>query len=259
MKMPNMIRERIESRGYALGAFVASGSAMNCECLALGGMDFVVIDAEHAQTDAETTVDMTRASEMYGMAALVRVYDPMDTAMMARLLDVGLHGLMIPLVETASQAGAIIDAVKFPPLGRRGANGGRGAKWGLYENYMRQSNDSLYTIMQCETKRGVDNIDAICETPGLDCIFIGTADLSMDLGHPGDEGAAAVVEAVDTVLAACKRHNIVPGIVTGNADAAVKRLSQGFKLVTCMNDQVFFRVSSEKHIRAIRDAAKAAE
>jgi 2-keto-3-deoxy-L-rhamnonate aldolase RhmA len=149
--------------------------------------------------------------------------------------------------------------VKFTPLGRRGANGGRGAKWGLYENYMRQSNDSLYTIMQCETKKGVDNIDAICKTPGLDCVFIGTADLSMDLGHPGDESAAAVVEAVDTILAACKRFGIVPGIVTGGVDAAVKRLSQGFKLVTCMNDQVFFRVSSEKHIRAIRDAAKAAE
>ncbi|MDR2089031.1 MAG: 2-dehydro-3-deoxyglucarate aldolase [Clostridiales Family XIII bacterium] len=259
MKMPNIVRERIESEGYALGAFVASGSAMNCECLALGGMDFVVIDAEHAQTDAETMVDMTRASEMYGMAALVRVYDPSDTAMMSRLLDVGIHGLMIPLVETVSQAAAIIDAVKFTPLGRRGANGGRGAKWGLYEDYTRQSNDSLYTIMQCETKRGVDNIDAICETPGLDCVFIGLADLSMDLGHPGDDGAAAVAEAVDTILAACRRRNVVPGIVTGSVDAAVKRLSQGFKLVTCMNDQVFFRVSSGKHIRAIREAAKVAQ
>ncbi len=252
MKMRNLIKEKLADNGYVLGAFVASGSTMNCECLGINGMDFVIIDAEHAQTTTETMVHMACACELYGMAALVRVCDPSDTTMMARLLDVGIHGLIVPMVETRQQAERIIHAVKYPPLGMRGANGGRGPRWGMYENYSQQANDCLYTMMQCESRLGVENIEEICQTPGLDCIFVGTADLSQDMGHPDDVGHPEVAAAVDKVLAACLKHHIVPGIVTGNAQAAVKRVRQGFRLVTCMNDQVFFRTESAKRLQEIR-------
>ncbi len=252
MKMRNFVKEKLAENEYVLGAFVASGSAMNCECLGINGMDFIIIDAEHAQTDTETMVDMARACELYGMAAFVRVYDPNDLPMMSRLLDVGIHGLMVPMVETRGQADGIIRYVKYPPFGKRGANGGRGPRWGMYEDYTKQSNENLYTIMQCETKRGVENIEEICQTPGLDCIFIGTADLSQDMGHPGDVNHPDVVEAVETVLNTCKKQGITAGIVTGNQDAAIKRLKQGFRLVTCMNDQVFFRMESAKCLGAVR-------
>ena len=252
MKMRNFTREKLQTNGYALGAFVASGSAMNCECLGINGLDFILIDAEHAQTDTEAIVDMVRASELYGMSAFVRVYDPNDFPQMSRLLDVGVHGLMVPMVETPEQARAIMDAVKFPPLGRRGANGGRGPRWGKYENYPQQANETLYTIMQCETRLGVENIQAICRTPGLDCVFIGTADLSQDLGcAPNDP---AVNAAVKQVLGSCRQYGITPGIVAGTAEAALARIRQGFQLVTCMKDQVFFRQESEKRIQAVRNA-----
>ena len=80
MKMHNFIKEKLEKRDYALGAFVASGSAMNCECLALNGLDFIIIDAEHAQTSTETMVEMSRASELYGMAAFAGYTTP-ETAL----------------------------------------------------------------------------------------------------------------------------------------------------------------------------------
>lgn len=252
MLMRNFVKEKLADTGYVLGAFVASGSSMNCECLGINGADFIIIDAEHAQTDCETLVDMSRASELYGMSAFVRVYDPYDYAMMSRLLDVGIHGLMVPMVESREQADQIIAHVKFPPLGKRGANGGRGPRWGAYENYSKQSNETLYTIMQCETAKGVEHIEEICQTPGLDCIFVGTADLSQDMGHPGDVKHPDVVEAVNTVLTACQKYNIVPGIVTGNSDAAISRIRQGFKLVTCLNDQVLFRTASNERLSAVR-------
>ncbi len=202
MKMQNFVKETLEKRNYALGAFVASGSAMNCECLALNGLDFIIIDAEHAQTSTETMVEMARASELYGMAAFARVYDPGDGPMMSRLLDVGIHGIMVPLVETREQADMAIQYMKFPPLGKRGANGGRGPRWGIYEDYARQANENLYVIMQCETRRGLENIEEICQTPGLDCVFIGTGDLSQDLGYPGETGHPEVAAAIDKILAA---------------------------------------------------------
>ena len=226
MKMQNFVKETLEKRNYALGAFVASGSAMNCECLALNGLDFIIIDAEHAQTSTETMVEMARASELYGMAAFARVYDPGDGPMMSRLLDVGIHGIMVPLVETREQADMAIQYMKFPPLGKRGANGGRGPRWGIYEDYARQANENLYVIMQCETRRGLENIEEICQTPGLDCVFIGTGDLSQDLGYPGETGHPEVAAAIDKILAACQKYGVVPGIVTAAPDAAVARIKQ---------------------------------
>ena len=108
--------------------------------------------------------------------------------------------------------------------------------------------------MQCESRLGVENIEEICQTPGLDCIFVGTADLSQDMGHPGDVGSPEVAEAVDHVLAVCQKHGVTPGIVTGTAEAAVKRIRQGFQLVTCLNDQVFFRTESAKRLQSIRQS-----
>lgn len=251
MKMRCFARERLQENGYVLGAFVASGSPMNCECLAINGMDFIIIDAEHAQTDTETLVEMSRASELYEMSAFVRVYDPEDYTMMSRLLDVGIHGIMVPMVESREQADKIIHYIKYPPLGMRGANGGRGPRWGKIENYQQQANENLYTIMQCESKKGVANIEEICQTPGLDCVFIGTADLSQDYGKPATD--PEVQAAIQTVLDACKKYGITPGIVTGTAEAAAAKVKQGFQLVTCMNDQVFFRQESEKRLQAVKE------
>ena len=159
---------------------------------------------------------------------------------------------MIPMVETREQAEEIIRATKYPPLGMRGANGGRGPRWGAYENYPQQANENLYTIMQCESRLGVEHIEEICQVSGLDCVFVGTADLSQDMGHAGDVADPEVTEAIERVLSACRRHQITPGIVTGTQEAAVSRVRQGFQLVTCMNDQVFFRTESFKQLQAIR-------
>ena len=254
MDMRCFFREKMEKNGYALGAFVASGSAMNCECLAIKGMDFVIIDAEHAQTSVETMVDMVRASELYEMSAIVRVYDPYDYTMMSRLLDVGIHGLMIPMVESAEQAGNIIHYVKYPPLGMRGANGGRGPRWGNIPNYTKQANENLYTIMQIESRKGVEHVEEIAKTPGLDGLFIGTADLTQDYGCSGDVKNPEIVEAIARVLKACKDQGIAAGILTGTAEAAADRMKQGFDFVTIMNDQSFFCSEAGKRIDAFRAA-----
>lgn len=253
MKMRNLIKEKLAANGYVLGAFVASGSSTNVEILGLNGLDFILIDMEHAQTDMESMVEMARASELYGMAPLVRVYDPADGPMMARMLDVGVHGLMIPMVETPEHAKYIIDNVKIAPLGKRGIGAGRGPHWGWYEDYNKgECNDNIYTIMQCETRKGVENIEKICKTPGLDCVFIGTADLSQDMGCFGDSKNSEFVAAIDKVLKTCKDHNIVAGIVSTSPEDASIRIKQGFQLVTIMNDLGFFRSQSKKHIDSVR-------
>lgn len=264
MKMRNLVREKIAENGYALGAFVASGSAVNCEILGLGGLDFVMIDCEHAETDTESIVQMCRASELYGMAPLVRVYDPDDAPMMSRMLDVGVHGVMAPLVGTPAQTQHAVQYLKYPPLGKRGANGGRGPRWGAYDDYVKNANDNTLCIVQCESLEGLNNIEEIAATPGLDAIFIGTGDLSLEMGiqFKADSSANHKVEApemvavIDRILAACKRHGIIPGIVTASADDAARRICQGFQLVTCMNDLGFFHSRTKQHFQEVRNLVK---
>lgn len=264
MKMRNFIREKINENGYVLGAFVASNSSTNCEILALNGLDFVVIDCEHAETDTETIVHMCRAAEMYGMAPLVRVYNPDDGPMMSRMLDVGVHGVMVPLVGTPEQAKNIVNFMKYAPLGKRGANGGRGPRWGLYDDYIHVSNDATISIAQCESLEGLKNIEEIAATPGLDAIFIGTGDLSLEMGikFKADSSASHTVDApemvnaIEKVLAACRKNGVIPGIVTASAEDAARRIKQGFQLVTCMNDLGFFRSRTAQHIQTVRNLVR---
>ena len=261
MEMRNLVKEKIQANGYALGAFVASSAPMNCEILGLNGLDFVMIDCEHAETNTETVVQMCRASEMYGMAPLVRVYDPDDGYMMARMLDVGVHGVMAPLVGTRAQAENIVNFMKYAPIGKRSANGGRGPRWGAYNNYMQAANECSLTIAQCESIEGVENIEEIAATPGLDVIFVGTGDLSLEMGirFKADSAANHTVEdpelmaAVDKILKACQKNGVIAGIVTASAEDAARRIRQGFQFVTCMNDLGFFRSRSNQHIQTVRE------
>ncbi len=95
---------------------------------------------------------MIRAAEAYGMVAIPRVYT-IETKLMRRVLDIGAHGLLVPMVNTMDDARYVLDAVKFPPLGQRGMNAGRGPRWGAYDHYIQEANDALFTMFQCETAR----------------------------------------------------------------------------------------------------------
>ena len=254
MQMRNLLKEKLQEKEYLLGAFVASCSPQNVEILAMNGLDFAILDMEHSPLGLETMVDMIRAAECYNMIAFPRVYT-IETKLMRRVLDVGAHGIMLPMVNTPEEAKYIIDAVKFPPIGVRGMNAGRGPRWGAYPDYIKEANDALFTIFQVETRQSVENLEKIAPMEGFDVLFIGTGDLSLDMGHPGDLKDPEVAGAIDKVLEMCRKYNKIPGIVTGSPEAAAERIRQGFKIVTIMNDLGIFRNMTLNQIRRTRELA----
>jgi 2-dehydro-3-deoxyglucarate aldolase/4-hydroxy-2-oxoheptanedioate aldolase len=155
--------------------------------------------------------------------------------------------------------------MKYAPLGKRGANGGRGPRWGAYDNYVKVANDNTLTIAQCESIEGLNNIEEITATPGLDVIFIGTGDLSLEMGITFKADSAAnhsvesqeIVNAIDKILKACQKNHVIPGIVTASAEDAARRIKQGFQFVTCMNDLGFFRSRTNQHFKSVREMAAA--
>lgn len=250
MRMRNYLKEKLAEKPYVLGAFVASCNPTNVEILGMNGLDFVILDMEHSPLGLETMVDMIRAAEAYGMVAIPRVYT-IETKLMRRVLDVGAHGLLVPMVNNMDDARYIMDAVKFPPLGARGMNAGRGPRWGGYDHYIQEANDALFTMFQCETREGLSHVEEMAAMDGLDSIFIGTGDLSLDMGHPQDLKNPEVVAAVDRILRACQEHGKIPGIVTGSPEAAAERIRQGFRIVTIMNDLGMFKAQSQQQIEQV--------
>ena len=250
MRMRNYLKEKLAEKPYVLGAFVASCNPTNVEILGMNGLDFVILDMEHSPLGLETMVDMIRAAEAYDMVAIPRVYT-IETKLMRRVLDVGAHGLLVPMVNNMDDARYIMDAVKFPPLGARGMNAGRGPRWGGYDHYIQEANDALFTMFQCETREGLSHVEEMAAMDGLDSIFIGTGDLSLDMGHPQDLKNPEVVAAVDRILRACQEHGKIPGIVAGSPEAAAERIRQGFRIVTIMNDLGMFKAQSQRQIEQV--------
>jgi 2-dehydro-3-deoxyglucarate aldolase/4-hydroxy-2-oxoheptanedioate aldolase len=181
---------------------VSLGHPRVAEIVALAGYDFVIVDVEHTPMSLETLDDVVRAIELRGVPTVVRVpwNDPVE---LKRVLDIGVAGVMIPMVETAAAAEEAVDAMTYPPDGVRGVAGSRATSYGLeFAEYLERADDDLVAILQIETLPGVENAAEISRVEGVDSLFVGPSDLSASLGVAGDWDDEAVLEAIDDVLGA---------------------------------------------------------
>jgi 2-keto-3-deoxy-L-rhamnonate aldolase RhmA len=211
----NKAKARLREGGIALGTMV---SEMRTEeaayVLGAAGFDFFVIDTEHGSADMETVQRLCRAARSAGIAPLVRVTE-ITYALIARALDAGALGLMVPHVETARDAREIVRCAKYPPLGERGF-GLRSA----VTDYARVavpeaiawSNAETMLMAQVESRRCLDNLDEIAATPGLDVLLIGPTDLSIALEVPGQLLHPTMQEAYRHVVATAQRRGLAAGI-----------------------------------------------
>jgi 2-keto-3-deoxy-L-rhamnonate aldolase RhmA len=247
----NKLKKNLKAGLVQYGVFVTSPSPEVVEVLALAGMDFVILDQEHTALGTETTVNMMRSAEIYGVTPIVRIQDH-NPKTIGRYLDVGAHGIQIPMVNTAEETEKIVTAMKYYPEGKRGMSGGRGTRWGCIENYREVNNRESMTVVMCESKEAVDNIEKIVNVPGVDCVFIGSYDLSQSLGVPGETTHPLVEDAISLVLDKCKKANVIPGIVAPSLELSRKRTAQGFLYITVFDDMPFFLEQTQKRMKEIK-------
>jgi 2-keto-3-deoxy-L-rhamnonate aldolase RhmA len=200
--MDSEFAERIRAGEPLSAGWVSLGHPRVAEIVALAGYDFVIVDVEHTPMSLETLDDVVRAIELRGVPTVVRVpwNDPVE---LKRVLDIGVAGVMIPMVETAAAAEEAVDAMTYPPDGVRGVAGSRATSYGLeFAEYLERADDDLVAILQIETLPGVENAAEISRVEGVDSLFVGPSDLSASLGVAGDWDDEAVLEAIDDVLGA---------------------------------------------------------
>ena len=191
-------RARLKSGEPLLGAFVNIESPTVVEVLAVAGMDFLMIDGEHAPIGPANAVEMVRAAEARGVPILARVGENTQQVM-AKYLDGGVIGTMTPMVSSAEEARRVVDSVKYPPMGKRGLAGVRVNDFVPARDYVATANEATVVVVQIETRAGIDRADEIVATEGVDVVFLGPSDLSVALGVPGQPKHPSVLDTIEAL------------------------------------------------------------
>lgn len=250
------LREKILT-GTAVGTFLGVPTAMSAEIVARAGWDLVCIDAEHGGMGLETIDSMIRGAEAAGVPAIVRV--PEVGPEIARVLDLGATGILVPRVESADQAAEVVDRARFTPLGSRGAGPGRASGYGYaIPEYVRSANDRIVVAVQIETAAGLANVAEITAVSGIDVVFIGPIDLSVSLGVAlgGPEHEAAM----RTIFDHAERAGVARAAFCLTPDALVRtgELTRlGFVLVG--GDFAFLAQASADALQGVRAVLDPAE
>ena len=239
--MKNTLRAALREGRPAFGSWIQSGNSAIAEVMAKAGFDWLAIDLEHSTIDLETTFTLIQVIDLAGCAPLVRL-SANDPVQAKRVMDAGAWGVIVPSVQSAAEARRAVDAVKYPPEGKRGVGLGRAHGFGPgFADYFKDCSEGSVVIPMIEQREGVERVEEILQVPGVDGVFIGPYDLSASYGVAGNLRHAVVQEATQRIIAAARTCGKAAGIhvvhppVTQVAD----RLSEGFRLIAYGGDMLF--------------------
>jgi 2-keto-3-deoxy-L-rhamnonate aldolase RhmA len=238
----NRLKQRLAAGAPMVGTLLSFNSPELVEFCGLAGFDFVLIDGEHNLVGSETCLQLVRAAEAADVTSLVRV-PRNDPSTMLGFLETGVQGVMVPHVRTAEDARAAVNAVKYSPAGTRSAaSSSRAANYGLTQGaaeYFREANAQTMVIPLIEEVAAFHNLEAIGQTPGVDLLFMGTADLAMDMGYVGQRDHPAVRAVVDDAIGRAKKVGIALGAPAATGADAARLLAAGVQFVQCPTTALF--------------------
>ncbi|MEO7664050.1 MAG: aldolase/citrate lyase family protein [Candidatus Limnocylindrales bacterium] len=252
------IRRRILDGETLFGAWTDMASPLATEITGRAGYDWLLADLEHgAGTEAEL-LPVLLAAEASGAAAFVRPQSG-ERLRIGRALDMGAAGIMVPRLDTAAQAAEAVTFLRYPPDGVRGvALRTRGANLGTVGHAdVGSLNARIVGIVQIESPGGLADADAIAAIDGVDVLFVGPADLSHSLGIPGQFSNPMYTDALDAVVAACRRHGKSPGILLYDSAAFGPHLERGFRFIGLGSEGSFIAEGAKAALSAARSASKA--
>lgn len=236
----------------SVNAWLTIPSPWVAEQMAHAGFDALTIDMQHGLIGFETAVTMLQAISTTDVTPLVRVAWN-DPAAIMQVLDAGAYGIICPMISTRAQAEDFVSACRFPPQGTRSYGPTRGFMYGG-QDYVEKANETLLTFALIETAEAMANLDDIASTPSLSGLYIGPSDLSINLGvkKRADFSDPVMVDAVGEILAACRKHNLIPGVQAQSAANAKRMAEMGFTLVTPLTDISFLKAKAEEAVRETR-------
>jgi 2-keto-3-deoxy-L-rhamnonate aldolase RhmA len=255
----NPMKQRLADGGHAFGTmifeFFAPGIAQICKA---AGAEFILYDMEHSAVDIGTMKEQFAACRGLGIAPLVRV-PATQYHFIARMLDAGAMGIMVPMVESVDQAKEIVASTRYPPLGRRGAAFGMAHddyEGGDIRAKIAAAHARTMVICLIETPRGVANVDAIAAVDGVDVCWLGHFDLTNFMGIPGEFEHRDYLEAVQKIVAASRRHDRTPGFMAADDAWGRRYLDMGFRMIAYGLDSLLLQRALAQGIATLTGHAK---
>ena len=228
--MANDFRARLKRRDKLLGTMVTLPSPPAAEVLASLGFDWLFIDAEHGPLETADLLGILTAVNRRA-ACLVRV-PSCDAVQIAKVLDLGADGIIVPQVNTPQQAADAVRFARYPPEGVRGVGLARAHGYGLnFREYVESANREISVVVQAEHATAVDNIEALVRVPGVDAVLLGPYDLSASLGKMGQVDEPEVVAAIARVTEACRAAEMPLGYFGVSAAAVKPYVDRGYTLI----------------------------
>ena len=248
MTLPPTFGERLRTADRPLiGMWVVSGSPIAAEIAAGSGLDLLLIDGEHSANTLESIQLQLQVVAAFPVCPLVRV--PFgDAVVIKQVLDLGAQNLIVPMVSSAEQAAALVQAVRYPPQGVRGVGSAlaRSSRWNRVDDYLARANDSVSLTVQIESAEAVEQADEILAVDGVDAVFVGPADLSASLGLLGQQGHPTVVSTVERVLDAAAAAGKPAGVNAFDPVMAEHYLDRGASFVLVGADVSLLARASEQ-------------
>ncbi len=232
----NTLKRALREGKPQVGLWATLSSNYTAEVIAGAGFDWILIDTEHSPADIECVLGQLQAIAPYPTHPVVRL--PWnDMVMVKRFLDIGAQSLLIPQVNTAREAADAVAFTRYPTQGMRGVAGSmRATRFGRIKNYAKIAHEDICVIVQVESKQALDNLDAIAAVDGVDCVFIGPADLHASLGYIGERLHADVVPVMEDAIRRIRKAGKAAGILADNEETAKRWLAQGALFVGAGSD-----------------------
>jgi 2-dehydro-3-deoxyglucarate aldolase/4-hydroxy-2-oxoheptanedioate aldolase len=251
----NQTRERL-SRGetvFGCGLQVYR-SAEIPRAFACAGFDYVFIDMEHGSYDLETVQDMIAASIQAGITPIVRVAE-LAYSLVARLLDSGAEGIILPRVEDPKILEEALSWMRFPPMGKRGYGVNItmvGYESRSFPEIIEHQNRETLSVVQFETTTAMERADELLSLKGVNVAMVGPADLSISLGVPGQFDHPLLVSTVDRLIEKCNQHGVVPGIQTRSLAMSKFWAERGMRFVGAAAEHVLLLEKAKEMVSALR-------
>jgi len=243
---PNRFKAALKNGEVQIGLWLSLASSYSAELLAGAGFDWLLIDGEHAPNELNDMLGQLQAIAPYPSHPVVRpVWN--DPVRIKQILDIGAQTLLLPMVQTAEEAALAVAATRYPPHGIRGVGSAiaRASRWNRIEGYLKLAEEELCVLVQIETREGLNNLDAIAATPGVDGVFIGPADLSADMGYLGQPAHPEVQAAIEQAIVRIRAQGKAAGILMADEKLARHYIELGAQFVAVGVDSTVLARSAE--------------
>ena len=253
----NKLKEIFKKGGSAINGWLQIPNSFTAELMANQNWDSLTLDMQHGVVDYSHAISMLQAISTTEVVPLARV-NWNEPGQIMKILDAGAYGIICPMVSNRKEAENFVQACMYPPKGYRSYGPIRGLVYGGAD-YADEANSEILKFAMIETKESLDNLDEIMQTPGLDGIYIGPADLSLAVGEKPSfdkpEGDP-VYKVIMKILEHAKKNKVIAGIQNAQPEYARKMIEKGFQFVTIGTDQRFMTAAAKEALSIIKKDKK---